>query len=484
MFKWDLTGRKEYLQRNTETLFRAVIENARDSIFMKNINQKYILVNPAMERLFGMPAAEIMGKTDADLFGEEAGRHIQAVDARVLAGETIEEEHTKTVKGVNIIFHVIKAPIKDKTGQIIGFCGIARDITERRQSESNISKLSSAIEQINDSIIITDTNGVIEYVNPGFEKDSGYSKEEALGKKTSILKMRMVTGSLYGVLWNEILAGRIFNAEFVNRRKDGKKYYTDKTIWPITNKAGKITNFISIDRDITQRKEIEKSQRFTQLGKLVGNMAHEVNNPLMVISGRAQLSMMEDIQNEELKKNLQIIYNESLRAKDMIQRMLKFARPTQGRVKPGDINKILEELIALIEHQFSLDNVKIVKSYAEGLPQVNIDEKHMQEVFMNLLNNSREAMPNGGQIKVATCKSGEQVKITFEDSGSGMSAEVRAKLFEPFFTTKDKGTGLGLSVSYSIVKAHGGELDLESSLGKGTVASISLPVIAGGGGNV
>ncbi|MDD5079464.1 MAG: histidine kinase dimerization/phospho-acceptor domain-containing protein, partial [Candidatus Omnitrophica bacterium] len=165
--------------------------------------------------------------------------------------------------------------------------------------------------------------------------------------------------------------------------------------------------FISINRDTARSKEAERAQRFAQFGKFVGNFAHDVNNPLMVISGRVQLAMMEDIQNEELKKNLKVIYDESQRAKDIVNRALNSARPAKAQLKPGDINKILEEPVSLMERQFLADNVKIVKSYGAGLPEVNIDEKHMQDVFINLLNNSRDAMFKGGQIKVSTCRSGE-----------------------------------------------------------------------------
>lgn len=236
---------------------------------------------------------------------------------------------------------------------------------------------------------------------------------------------------------------------------------------------------MEIDRDITGRREIEKSQRFLQLGKMVGNMAHEVSNPLMVISGRAQLSLMEEIQNEDLKKNLQLIFQECQRAKDIIQRMLKFSRPSKGQLKETDINKCVEDLINLVEHQFNLDNIVIKRHYAGDLPFLMIDDKQLQEVFINLLNNSREAMAESGTVEIKTYREGDLIRIDFKDSGSGMSQEVLAKIFEPFFTTKEKGTGLGLSVSYGIVKNYGGDLKFTSSPGKGATASIFLPVKKG-----
>jgi len=239
---------------------------------------------------------------------------------------------------------------------------------------------------------------------------------------------------------------------------------------------GKTIGIVAVGRDVTSLKKAEESQRLAELGKLVTSMAHEVNNPLMVISGRAQLSLMEDIKNEELKKNLGTIFEQSQRAKDIIQRLLKFSRPSKGEVKEADINKSVEEVVSIIEHQFKSGNVTVKKNYAENLPAVLIDEKQIQEVLMNLFNNARDAISGEGVIEITTSSEEDSVRIDIKDSGSGMDEETLSRIFEPFFTTKEKGTGLGLPICYSIVRDHGGELKFDSAPGRGTTATILLPV--------
>jgi two-component system NtrC family sensor kinase len=229
------------------------------------------------------------------------------------------------------------------------------------------------------------------------------------------------------------------------------------------------------------RKEMEKEQRLAQLGKLVADMAHEVNNPLMIISGNAQLSLMENIQSETVNNNIKIIFEESKRAKNIIQRLLKFSRPSKGELRVIDINKNIDAVLSIVEHQFNLANIEIKRNYADNLPSILIDEQQMQEVFMNLLNNANDAILESGVIEITTSSEGDFLRIDFKDTGCGMSEQVKKRLFEPFFTTKEKGTGLGLSVCYGIIKVHNGELRFESELGKGTTATILLPLQREGG---
>ncbi len=351
-----------------------------------------------------------------------------------------------------------------------------RTKAEHEKAEETIKKLSKAVEQTEDSVIITDKEGIIEYVNPAFEKITGYRSQEIIGKTPRILKSDKHDEKFYKHLWETVLSGQVFKAELINRKKSGDLYYAEKTITPIKDEQGNITCFVSTDRDITRQKELEKTERLTQLGKLVSHVAHEVNNPLMVISGRAQLSLMEDIKNDEVKRNLDTIFQQSQRAKDIIERLLKFSRPSKGLIKQVDINKSIEEVVALVEHQFKLENVNIIRKYAQSLPSVFADEKQMQEVFMNLLNNAKEAITEEGTIEIATSEENDFLRIDFKDSGVGISAENLERVLEPFFTTKEKGTGLGLSVCFSIVKAHNGQLKFKSSPGEGTTATVLLPI--------
>jgi PAS domain S-box-containing protein len=216
--------------------------------------------------------------------------------------------------------------------------------------------------------------------------------------------------------------------------------------------------------------------KLASLGKLVSDMAHEVNNPLQIISGRAQISLMEDLGgNEDLETSLNVIKDQCERAKDIIQRLLLFSRPSKREINKVDIRQSLGFVVELVRHQFSLEDVNIIEDYQDELPLVSIDDKQMHEVFMNLLKNAAQAMPEGGDITIRITSDGEKVNIEIQDEGEGISSEDMKKIFDPFFTTKQEGTGLGLSVCYGIVKSHGGELSYSSEPGKGTTARITLP---------
>jgi two-component system sporulation sensor kinase A len=223
-----------------------------------------------------------------------------------------------------------------------------------------------------------------------------------------------------------------------------------------------------------------QSEKLASLGRLVSEIAHEVNNPLMIISGNAQLSLMAGPLSDEVKNNLEIITNECQRAKSIIQRLLKFSKPSKGETKQVDINKSIESVVGIMENQFKLANVDIKREYREDLPLITIDEQQMHEVFMNLINNAKDAMPDsGGTITITTSSEGDYLRIDFKDNGCGMSEDMKQRFPEPFFTTKEKGTGLGLSVCYGIIKVHSGEIKLQSELNKGTTVTVLLPCAMG-----
>ncbi len=224
------------------------------------------------------------------------------------------------------------------------------------------------------------------------------------------------------------------------------------------------------------QQQLSQSAKLAALGKLVSDMAHEVNNPLMIISASAQICLIEKLSEEKIADNLKIIVNECRKSKDIIQRLLKFSHPSRGQLKEKDINASIEAIVSIIEHQFDLLGVKIKRDYSKNIPPILIDEEQLQEVFMNLLNNAKDAMGKSGEIKIYTSCIDNCIRIDFCDTGCGMPEEALKHIFEPFFTTKEKGNGLGLPVCYGIVKAHNGELKFESKKNQGTTASIFLPL--------
>lgn len=224
------------------------------------------------------------------------------------------------------------------------------------------------------------------------------------------------------------------------------------------------------------QQQLVHTSKLAALGRLVSDMAHEANNPLMIIQGNAQLCLLPEMPEQDRADSMKGIVDECKRAKGIIERLLKFSRPSKGTLKEVDINSSIDSVVAILEHQFTLKGVEIKRNYGTDMPRIWIDEQQMQEVFMNFLNNARDAMAGGGEITVTTARENNLVRVDFKDTGCGMSADVLKRLCEPFFTTKEKGNGLGLSVCYGIINAHRGELKFESELDKGTTATIILPV--------
>lgn len=237
---------------------------------------------------------------------------------------------------------------------------------------------------------------------------------------------------------------------------------------------------LELERKIEELKRTHnvliQSEKLASLGTLVSEIAHEINNPLMIISGNAQLSLLMEPLDIEVKNNMKVIMEECQRARTIINRVLRFAKPSKGETKEVDINKSLESVVLITEKSFRLANIEIKRSYIKKPVFISIDEQHMHEVFMNILHNAKDAMPDGGAITITTSIEGDFFRIDFKDSGAGMPEEAKQKIFEPFFTTKEKGTGLGLSICYGIVKAHNGQIRFDSELGKGTTFTITLPL--------
>ncbi len=357
---------------------------------------------------------------------------------------------------------------------------ILAEIIEFKRTEEELHSTKVFVENIVESaqsiIHVLDKEGIVISVNNFTEELLGYQRRDIIGKNwfdTFVSEDEREEAKKEYLRCVEGKKVKGYESSIIT--KGNQKRVISWYASPLYDNEGNTIGAVALGYDVTERKELEKSQRLAQLGKLVADMAHEVNNPLMVISGRAQLSLMEDIQNEEIKNNLNIIIKECQRAKDIIQRLLKFSRPSKGEFRDININDSLKEVISLIEHQFSLVNINIVKNFDENIGLIKGDDKQLQEVFMNLFNNARDAMPHGGSIEVRTVSSSGEVRIEIRDAGAGMDKKTLAKVFDPFFTTKEKGTGLGLAVCYSIIKNHKGNMWFESVLGKGTTAIITLP---------
>ncbi len=399
---------------------------------------------------------------------------------------------------------------------------IATDITERKRMEEGLRKLSRAVEQSPSTVIITDTKGIIEYVNPKFTQISGYTPEEAIGKSPSIVKSGETTPEEYQRLWEAIISGGEWQGEFHNRKKDGTFFWEFAIISSIKNKEGEITHFLAIKEDITTRKLMEErakrqqeqliqADKMISLGTLVAGMAHEVNNPNnsialnasnmekiwkeanhLIISG-AKTHHRKTMANMPVKEALEI-FDTSLsgikKGSDRIQKIVlglkDFARAeASGYQNEVDARMVINSSIKFTESIFKEFACQLTTSVPE-LPPIKGNFLKLEQVLVNLLINACQSLDDcvkSIEIDANHDKAKEHISIRIKDQGVGMGKETLRRVMEPFFTTKQDsgGTGLGVSISYGIIQEHGGSMQYESEPGKGTSVTITLPVATNSG---
>jgi two-component system, cell cycle sensor histidine kinase and response regulator CckA len=235
-------------------------------------------------------------------------------------------------------------------------------------------------------------------------------------------------------------------------------------------------NIVVDFEDISERKKMEEAHNLAQLGEMISGIAHEVRNPLAIISGKAELTLSEKPLDPAVADNLSLIIKECQRAGNMIGRLLKFARPSSNNMREVFINEVINNSVRMVEDQYMLKNVKIITRPGRELPNIKADERQIREILINLMNNSFEAMPDGGTITTFPYIDDGYLRVDIADTGKGISEETMSRIFEPFFSTKENGTGLGLLICKSILMQYGGKITAKSESGKGAVFSIYFPL--------
>jgi PAS domain S-box-containing protein len=410
---------------------------------------------------------------------------------------------------------------------------VVRDITGRKKSEEEVLKFSRAVEQSPVSVMITDTNGDIEYVNPKFERLTGYTLDEVKGQNPRFLNAGVSPKVCYKELWNLIKDGKEWRGEFHNRKKNGELFWEFASISPIFDGAGKITHYLGVKEDITGRKKIEEelrdykehlekmvddrttelkrinkkldreliqrkktaeelvitntklksaqdristSEKLATIGKLAGVMAHEIRNPLGIISNSIYFLKMtlKKSMDEKVKKHLKILKTEIENADKIISDVLGFARIKTPILAERDINYLVKKTIPKLTIPKS---IKVKTAFGKNLPKVFVDDTQMKQVFSNMILNAAQSMSNGGELKIVTNQVNGSLVVAFKDLGCGISEENLGKIFEPLFTTKAKGIGLGLTGCKSIVENHKGRIEIQSEVNKGTTVMVKLPAV-------
>jgi PAS domain S-box-containing protein len=351
---------------------------------------------------------------------------------------------------------------------------------ESTGAEELLQLQAAALEAAANPIIISRRDGTMIWVNRAFEQLSGYTRVEAIGQTTQLLRSGKQPDSFYKNMWETILSGHRWQGELVNRRKDGSLYHEEMTITPVKNGVGDITHFIAIKLDITERKHLEQqlavTQRLAGVGQLVAGVAHEMNNPLTAVIGFSDL-LLEQEANGKSRQKLERVGTEARRIKQIIDNLLSFARPENGGRRLTDIGVLVRESLMLCEYQLRSSGINVEMNFAHNLPGIALNEGQFKRVFVNLFSNCVNALEEAQEKKilVEAYLAGEKVIARFSDSGKGFTDVSRA--FDIFYTTRPvgQGTGLGLSICYSIVKAHNGSIYAQNLEPNGATVTIELP---------
>ena len=382
-----------------------------------------------------------------------------------------------------------------------------QNVTENLEVEDKLAvnshqllKYRNAIMQMNESVIITDQSGRIEFVNPAFSTITGYSEDDVVGKDPSVLKSSAQDPKYYDELWQTISRGEVWKGELIDRKKDGSFYPAEMTISPLFREDGSISHYIAVQQDVSEKRELEERfhhmQKMEAIGTLVGGIAHDFNNTLSGISANAFLAKRKASLPDDTVRRLETIESLSFGAGEMISKLLSFARKGVMNMVSLEVTSLFQEAMEtsrlLVSKNVTLTFKNCIsKTYIKG------DADLLYQVMMNLINNACDAVEEVREAPSVTVTVDELIEddlfisrfgaskgmgfvhVAVSDNGIGIDAETIQYIFDPYFTTKEqgKGTGLGLAMIFGTVKSHNGYIDVESEPGLGSTFHLYLPVI-------
>jgi len=453
-----------------------VLENMSDGMIVVDGRSRVVDINPAARALLGLG--------EGLLVGQKVGVVLSAWPA---LAECCQEEDFQVEIVVEAepprTLDVRVAALRGRLGRLLGRVVALRDITQRKQAETEALLRSAALNAAANGITITDREGTILWVNPAFTCMTGYAAEEVIGRKPNLLKSGAHEPEFYGKLWETILAGRTWQGETVNRRKDGSLYTEEQTIAPVQNEQGQITHFIAVKQDISERKALEQFR-----DDLTYTMVHDLRNPLASIG--FALEMFNLLGNEiefsqEQKGVISIAQKNADRMARLVNSILDISRLESGQMPLKRDTVILWNLVAeTIQLQMPLAAQKRLQlqiGVPADLPPVTVDAGLIGRVLQNLVDNAIKFSPQEGSVTVtARHEAAEQkVYVLVQDSGPGLSPEIRQRLFQKFAagSTPGRGTGLGLAFCRLAVEAHQGRIWVEEGVSQGTVFTFTLPLV-------
>jgi len=481
-------------------LLRTLIDNLPATIYIKDTEGRKTIANKADIDVIGAKTEEeVLGKTDKEIYDNEIGLRGYSDDISVIKTgiPILNREEDFIDRNGNLRWLLTsKIPIADENGESMGLVGIGRDITEQKLAEAKIQKLSKGIEQSPSSIIITDKEGIIEYVNPAFTKISGFTEDEALGDTRSIMKSGLMSAEFYSDLWRTISSGNVWRGELLNKKKDGTLYWESATITGIKDEKGMITNYISIKEDITERKKMqaelikakEKAEESDRLkSAFLANMSHEIRTPLNSIIGFSELLGDPDFEQEQKDEFTRTIIENGnsliLIISDIMDFSMLEARQLKIRMEPISAKKLCDNLFIDFNGKASRKNLEF--RIDDSCSDVDIifesDLYRIKQIFNNLIGNSLK-FTESGSIEIGYELNGDFIQFHVKDTGIGIPKEFHQAIFERFRqvdtakTRRYGGNGLGLAISKNLVELLGGKILVESEANHYSNFTFTIPL--------
>jgi len=453
-------------------------------------NRKVFYQNEIIEKRFGKPP-------DNQCFGLY-GRSEPCENCileQVLSGQGLG---TTLVRGRDkqsrdSCVEILSSPVRDKAGEIIGALEVVVDVTEKNRLAERVNILAKVVENMQEGVVVATLEGRVIYANDSFAQQTQWSVEELEQIPLPRLFAPSESENLPEIQWRQRLLEGVFGEYHCLRREDDPLTVLLNT-FQIVDERNRPNAVVGVSLDLTERKRLEsdliQSSKLAALGQLISGITHELNNPLGTIMGYSQLLLSRIARDrtlevpEKVTRGIESILSESERATKIIQNMLSFSRRQEPSRNPVAIHEIIDSTLKLCRYDLKEKKVEVVWEADEGLPLLRGDANQLQQVFLNLINNSVQAVVEHGgdrRITIQTRRNQDRLEIRFQDTGPGVPPKNIHKVFDPFFTTKEmgKGTGLGLSICLGIIKDHGGGIQVQSPPGGGATFVIDLPIPSG-----
>lgn len=492
--------------RDARDFLRSIAENSGDAIITMDFSGRITFYSPGAERMFGYPAREILGRPIARYCrgGREESRAILDRlhrERQVRNYETAFQAHDARWIDVTVSVSLLQ----DARGAQIGSIAVLRDITERKHTEEALARqvqeishlnqeiqrregfIRNVVESLRDGVVVLDRDGCIVAWNRAMEGLCNLPARSAIGVLFTEL-FPDLKRERFAEPVQRLLRGDI--EEFALQAVESHCSPNGSAFWNVKasllREHGAPAGAALLIEDITERMALERtarqSEKMAALGTLAAGIAHEVNNPIGIISSRIQL-MLADGCPSELRDDLLVLHRNAQRVARIAQGLLSFSRHSPGVRAPVDLNRVVEETLLLVDRQLAKQSIRVETRLDPTVPPVVGDANALQQVVLNLVTNSWEAMAGaGGEISIEVAAAAGRpgwVALVVADTGPGIAPENLPKIFDPFYTTKTEGTGLGLSVSYGIIRDHHGTVDVQSDPGKGTTFTLAFPASPG-----